>query len=303
MLSKNEIEARCQESENEYQETCAQYVGKSNEPLNDYLKAISPFKALSREEANRLIPLAQGGDADAKNAVINSLLKFVVCIAKRYFASDIDPMDLISEGNFGLAKALDRFDVSKNTSLSTYSYHYINGSILTYLNSHYNLSSASPKFYALVRRVKEFKSQYIQENGKKPSDDVIMQACKISEKQLQRVEMLSGSVMSIDDDIKNTEGLTIGDLIASESDEFFEGVHKKDDNEFKRAVLKKHLSTLTRNERIVLIFTYGLFDKKVKTVEEIANYLNVGKRCVEQTKYRAQTKLYLNLQSDVDLYF
>ncbi|MBQ7760720.1 MAG: sigma-70 family RNA polymerase sigma factor [Clostridia bacterium] len=303
MLNEYEIEAKCNDSENEYQEARALYSGKSNEVLKKYFDEISSFKTLPREEVNRLIELARKGDTFAKNSVINSFLKFVVSIAKRYFTSDIDPMDLISEGNLGLAKAFDKFDISRNSSFSTYAYHYINGNILSYLNAHYNLNNASPKLYSLVKRVKEYRNQYFQENGRKPSNENILQACKINEKQLQRVELFSNPVVSIDDSINDAEGLTIGDLIASDSDEFFENVHKKDDNEFKRASLKKHLGSLTRSERIVLIYTYGLFDKKAKTADQIANYLNVTKRCVEQTKYRAQTKLYLNLQSDIDLYF
>lgn len=299
MLNKYEEENEYQDSEEEYD----RYVDVPNGALGSYLKDIKSYKTLSSDEANRLIALAQNGDTSAKNTVINSFLKFVVCIAKKYFSLGADPMDLISEGNLGLAKAIDGFDTSKNFKFTTYAYQVISGNILVFLNKHYNLCSTTPKFYNLARNVKEFITQYIQENGIRPSDEIIMKSCKINEKQLRRIEMFSNQVYSMDKNINDTDGLTISDVIASESDEFFENVHKKVDNEFKRASLKKHISSLTQSERIVLIFSYGLFGKEVKTTEQIANYLKVTKRCVEQTKYRAQTKLYLSLQSDIDLFF
>lgn len=303
MLYKYEDEEKYQNSEGEYEKTYSQYVGVPNEALGSYLKEIKAYKSLPTEEANRLIALAQNGDTSAKNTVINSFLKYVVCVAKKYFSLGADPMDLISEGNLGLAKAIEKFDTTKNFKFTTYAYHVITGNILVFLNKHYNLISATSQFYGASKKVKDFITKYVQEYGIRPSNEMIMKSCKITEKQLQRIEMFSGQAFSMDDDINDADGLTIGDLIASESDEFFENVHKKDDNDFKRASLKKHISSLTKSERIVLIFSYGLFGKKVKTTEQIANYLKVTKRCVEQTKYRAQTKLYLSLQSDIDLFF
>lgn len=303
MLNEIEIQSKYQDCENEYRGACNQYSGKTNEGLKNFLEEIQQYKPLPRDKANSLIISAQTGNTESKNIVVNSMLKFVVCIAKKYFTQDIEPMDLIFEGILGITDALEKFEVSRNLNFSTYAYYHINGKIVDYLNSHYNLSNVPPRLYSLARNVNNFKSKYFEESGEYPTEDIILKSLRISEKELKKAEKFSRSVVSIDEKINDTDGLTIGDLIASESDEFFENIYKKDDNEFKRERLKKHICMLSRNERIVLIYSYGLFDKKIKTTEQIAGYLKVGKRCVEQTKYRAQTKLYLSLQSDVDLYF
>lgn len=96
-----------------------------NEGTKEYFKNLTYYKSLSKIEERRLVKKARKGDIISRNKLIESNLKFVVYIAKKYKGRGIEMSDLISEGNMGLIKAIDRFDLKKDTRLITYAIWYI----------------------------------------------------------------------------------------------------------------------------------------------------------------------------------
>ena len=276
-------------------------VDYSNDCLNAYLKEIGSFPRISNEETIKLIKLAQGGDNTAKHKVLNSNLRLVVSLAKKHFSKEIDPLDLIFEGNLGLNRAIDRFDTQRDIKFSTFAGYYIDGKILDFIHKHYNLAKVPKRFYYSLNKVRNFKKKYFDTFGEVPSDEIIMSKCEVNEKLLRAIECFANPTISIDEELNEAEGVTLVETIASDSDEMFEQIFNQESNKVLRKKLKKHISLLTRNERIVLIYTYGLFDKKARDTESLANSLKVTKRCIEQTRYRAQMKLYLSLNSEKDL--
>lgn len=96
-----------------------------NEGTKEYFKNLTCYKSLSKIEERRLVKKARKGDIISRNKLIESNLKFVVYIAKKYKGRGIEMSDLISEGNMGLIKAIDRFDLKKDTRLITYAIWYI----------------------------------------------------------------------------------------------------------------------------------------------------------------------------------
>ena len=101
------------------------FTDHSNELLTSYLRDISKYKILTQDEVACLIEKAQKGDSKAKNEVVQSNLRFVVTIAKQFQNRGIPLMDLISSGNEGLIKSVDKYDATKGTTFLSYAVWWI----------------------------------------------------------------------------------------------------------------------------------------------------------------------------------
>ena len=101
------------------------FTDKSNELLVSYLKDISKYKILGNDEILELVKKAQTGDKKAIDAIVQSNLRFVVTIAKQYQNRGIQLMDLISEGNIGIMKAIEKFDPDKGVPFLSYAVWWI----------------------------------------------------------------------------------------------------------------------------------------------------------------------------------
>ena len=105
------------------------FTDRSDSLLNAYLRDISRHKILEYSEVNELIEKAQKGDEKAREKVINSNLRFVVTVAKQFQNRGLPLMDLISSGNEGLMKAVDKFDTSRGVTFLSYAIWWIRQSI------------------------------------------------------------------------------------------------------------------------------------------------------------------------------
>ena len=105
------------------------FTDRSDSLLNAYLRDISRYKILEYSEVNELIKKAQNGDKEAREKVINSNLRFVVTVAKQFQNRGLPLMDLISSGNEGLMKAVDKFDTERGVTFLSYAIWWIRQSI------------------------------------------------------------------------------------------------------------------------------------------------------------------------------
>ena len=105
------------------------YVNDFNEAVVNYYESLKKCKPVSREEERRLVKLAKQGDILAKNKILESNLRFVFNVAKNYRGCGISINELISEGNMGLIKAVEKFDVTKGYKFSTYATWWIRQAI------------------------------------------------------------------------------------------------------------------------------------------------------------------------------
>lgn len=111
------------------------YVNDFNEAVVNYYESLKKCKPVSREEEKRLVKLAKQGDISAKNRILESNLRFVFNVAKNYRGCGISINELISEGNMGLIKAIDKFDEEKNVKFISYAVWWIRQGIQAYIKT------------------------------------------------------------------------------------------------------------------------------------------------------------------------
>jgi len=111
------------------------YVNDFNEAVNNYYESLKKCKPVSREEERKLVKLAKQGDVSAKNRILESNLRFVFNVAKNYKGCGVSLNELISEGNMGLIKAIEKFDLTKEVKFISYAVWWIRQGIQAYIKT------------------------------------------------------------------------------------------------------------------------------------------------------------------------
>lgn len=111
------------------------YVNDFNEAVNNYYESLKKCKPVSREEERKLVKLAKQGDISAKNRILESNLRFVFNVAKNYKGCGVSLNELISEGNMGLIKAIEKFDLTKEVKFISYAVWWIRQGIQAYIKT------------------------------------------------------------------------------------------------------------------------------------------------------------------------
>lgn len=111
------------------------YVNDFNEAVNNYYESLKKCKPVSREEERKLVKVAKQGDISAKNRILESNLRFVFNVAKNYKGCGVSLNELISEGNMGLIKAIEKFDLTKEVKFISYAVWWIRQGIQAYIKT------------------------------------------------------------------------------------------------------------------------------------------------------------------------
>lgn len=257
--------------------------------VSSYLKSIAQYPLLSEEEERQLLSQAKGGNISAREQFINSNLRLVVKVAKSYIGkTDLPLPDLIQEGNYGLLKAYEKYELDKGFKFSTYAVYWIKQSIL--LSIEKNRAVRIPKnVIDSLTTINKYCYDFKQKYTKEPSLAQIAIGTKLSEK---RVKLLlcfyAPNSISLDTPFEEDGELTLGDTIPdTRIDDFLLPV----ENEEKRQSIKKVLDTLTEKEKTVIMHRYGFFDSVPKTLAQTGDCMGVSKERVRQIEAEALKKL------------
>jgi RNA polymerase primary sigma factor len=238
----------------------------------NYLTDIKRYDILTREQEFEVIKEYREGSEKAKELLINSNLRFVIKIAKHYLHKGLDLQDLISEGNYGLVKALDKFDVNQtDVKFISYAVWWIKQSIMQALNEHsrtirlpVNIINDIFKMNKEADKVGEFNPH-----------------AKISVPIVETLDRLS-----------DDEGHALHDLIADEDAILPDSTMEIEKDNLNYTLLSL-LDSLNDVEKQVIKRYFGLFGDE-NTLEEIANDLDLTKERVRQIKEKAIKKLRFN---------
>ena len=259
------------------------FTDHSNELLTSYLRDISKYKILPQDEIACLIEKAQQGDELAKNKVIQANLRFVVTIAKQFQNRGIPLMDLISSGNMGLVKAVDKYDVTKGTNFLSYAVWCIYNSI--YWQAREIRLPMSQQL--ILINIIDATNKFYQINCRQPSSEEISELIGIPVEQIDYLSQFFNSSVSVDDFIGgDEENNQMCDIIPDGEPPLEDVVNK----EFLYKELKSILSDLTIREHDLLCMYFGigmpLIHKNV-----IADMYGIGLERVRQIKESALAKL------------
>ena len=232
---------------------------------------------------------------NARNKFINSNLRFVVYVAKKYYSNDnsLQFLDLIQYGNIGLIKAVDRYDYTNGAKFTTFAYHWIRHSITREIALNNRTISMTVSEYEKLRKIKRVSNQLEAILGRVPTDLEIANSMGISVLNYQETINNSTNTSTISLDSKiitlNSEdsGTSLGNLIIDEEDKYAEveyGMLKHN--------LEIALNTLTEKERLVMSMRYGFapYDK-VYTLQEIGDMLSLTRERIRQIEEKSLKKL------------
>jgi RNA polymerase primary sigma factor len=285
----------------EYQEN--DYIRDLNEPktfstvvnsddiLQMYLKEIGRKKILSRAEEYELGKLIQEGSKEekiyAKNKLIQSNLRLVVSIAKKYIGQGVLFMDLVQEGSLGLIKAAEKYDYRKNFKFSTYATWWIKQTIIRAISNHSRTIRIPVHMLEKIRRYKKACNELIYNEKQNLDDATVAKLSGLDEKKIEEVKnAIKKEPVSLD--MLVTDDLSIQDYIEDTSYTSPESSvqHKLQEND-----VIKLIGILDNREQEIIKHRFGINNEEPKTLEQIGKNLGFSKERIRQIENNALQKL------------
>ena len=253
--------------------------------LND----IQKYELLTKEEEYELLrKIREDKDEDARHLLILSNLRLVISVAKKSMGNGLLLIDLISEGNIGLIKAINKFDYEKGHRFSTYAVWWIKQSIKkAVINKGRDIRIPSYK-YEQLSKVNRTIMEYISEFGETPTTKYIADKTELKESKVVLLLNEFQDILSLNETIG--DNIFLEDVIGA-SDNIEEKIIKEDQLAEMRDLLDNILSD---REKEILELRYGLYDNKIHTLKEIGDMLSITRERVRQIEKKAITKLKLH---------
>ena len=251
-----------------------------------YLSDIQKYRLLTKEEEQELFKrIREENDDQARQLLILSNLRLVISTAKKLLGNGLPLIDLISEGNIGLIKAINKFDYDKGHRFSTYAVWWIKQSIKkAIINTRRDIRIPSYKYEQLTK-VNKVITEYTNRHGEAPSIEYIAKEVELKETKVVLLLNEFQDVISLNETIG--DNIYLEDVIGEEAS-VEEEMIKEDQLIEMRELLEKILSDRERN---ILELRYGLYDNKIHTLKEIGEILNITRERVRQIEKKAIIKL------------
>lgn len=261
----------------------------TTDAVRQYLREVGKYPLLSPEEEIEIGNRLKQGDSDAKETLIKSNLRLVVSIAKRFIYSGVPFLDLIQDGNLGLMKAVDRFDVDKGYKFSTYSTWWIRQSIQRSIYDSGRLIRRPVHIEETLKQINMYIRKQEQITGEVPSASQISKELKISLSKVKEVLSYNSTPVSLESPIGEEEDSTLGDFVPDHRS----NIEKEVMNEQLREDLYKAMdSVLTVKEQAIVRMRFGLDNTgRYKTLEECGEYFGVTRERIRQIESKALRKL------------
>lgn len=255
--------------------------------LEAYFESIRKYSLLSNTEEKELFARVERGDKEARRQTIEANLRLVINIAKRYMNRGLPLLDLIEEGNIGLIRAVERFDLSKGCKFSTYATYWIKQAVeRSIMNQSKVIRVPIHVAGDLYRKVKVEKA-LTKTLGREPTEKEVAEQMGLSSKQIKKLNMVSTKSCSIDAALSDSTDETLLDRIEDQDSpsalELIGEVSRSKE-------VKRWIEMLEEKEQIIINMRFGL-NGDPQTLEKVGLLIGVTRERVRQLEIRAIKKL------------
>lgn len=277
-----------EEDGEEYQPSALLDGVATADPIREYLKEIGSIPLLTPGEEQELARLKSEGDAEAGRRLVETNLRLVVSIAKRYTGRGMSFLDLVQEGNLGLMKAVEKFDYSKGYRLSTYATWWVKQSITRSLADQSRTIRLPVHMVEAVNKVRRAQRLLSVRLGREPSIGEVAREVGVPEKRVTELIQASGDTVSLETPVGDEEGSNLGDFVADDANASTEEMAE---SFLLREEIDIMLRGLSPREREVIILRFGLENGHPMTLEEVGRRFQVTRERIRQIETAALRKL------------
>ena len=268
------------------------YTDLSDDSVRLYLREIGKIPLLTFEEEADLARKILAGDEKAKEKMIESNMRLVVSIAKRYSGRGLDFLDLIQEGNTGLIKAVDKFDPERGFKFSTYATWWIRQAITRALADQARTIRIPVHMVETINKLQRISRQLAQELNRDPTNEELSKAMGLSVKKIEAIIRNRQEISSLDATIGKEGGeeeeSTLGDFIQDEE-------NASPEEATRQTMMKENvgsiLDKLSDRERKIIALRFGLDGERPHTLEEVGEEFAVTRERIRQIEVKAIEKL------------
>jgi len=256
--------------------------------LDQYLRDISAYPLITREDEVDLARLIRDGDQEALDKLVRSNLRFVVSVAKKYQNQGVSLSDLINEGNLGLIRAAHKFDETKGIKFISYAVWWIRQAILQALAEQSRIVRVPLNRAGTLHRIGKRANVLLQELGREATHAEIADGMDITEEEVAKTMSISQAHLSLDAPLSPGEDNKLLDYLPDNLNP------TPDEQTFEKALtesIEAALGSLKEREAKILRLYFGLDGSEAMTLEEIGALLGITRERVRQIKEKALSRL------------
>lgn len=259
-----------------------------------YLREIGKIPLLTPEEEADLAQRIVKGDKKAKDKMVESNMRLVVSIAKRYGGRGLDFLDLIQEGNTGLLRAVDKFDPDKGFKFSTYATWWVRQAITRAIADQARTIRIPVHMVETINKVLRTTRKLTSELNREPTNEEIAKALDMEPAKVDYVMRIKQDIASLDASVGrdgDDEDSVLGDFV---EDEERASPEESAANQILKEQLSEIIATLSDREQKIIRLRFGIGGGRPHTLEEVGNEFDVTRERIRQIEAKALTKLRKN---------
>jgi RNA polymerase primary sigma factor len=262
-------------------------VVMTSDTLQLFLRDVRRHPLLTAEEEIELAQRIERGDLEAKERMVNSNLRLVVSLAKKYQGHELALLDLIQEGILGLIRAAEKFDWRKGYKFSTYATFWIRQAIQRGLANQGRTIRIPVHIGQRERKIARVERELAARHGRPPTDEEIAEAAEISLEELHETREVMRTITSLERPVGEEGDTELGDLLASEERQ----PHEEVEIGLRDKTVRAALDQLPEQERTVIKLRYGINGDEPTPLREAGRMLGLSPERVRRIEHKALARL------------
>ncbi len=266
-----------------------------SDTMKVYMQEIGVIPLITREEEVELAALIKEGSEDARQKLTTANLRLVVKIAHDFKGLGLPLLDLISEGNIGLMRAVEKFDPTKGAKFSSYSAWWIKQSMRRALANQSRTIRIPVQSAGKINKIKAARLKLTEQLGRGPTDSEISLKLELSERTVSNLKLADINTLSLHDPIQHGEAGEFQDIIPDTVTQAPDDI-LGDAEAIQRLVML--LDNLNERERLIVELRFGLSGSRIKTLEEVSQEIGRTRERVRQIQNQALLKLKVLMEQE-----